>query len=114
MKTINRLAAIMVFSITICSFYSFNVYSQENESSKATTEAKKINPTLEKGIGLYKHENYDEAIGVLKKARLEEPQSTLAAYYLGLTYKQTQDYNAAVPHLRDAITMSPKIIGALI
>ena len=79
-----------------------------------TAPEKKINPTLEKGIGLYKHENFDEALGVLKKARLEEPQSTLAAYYLGLTYKQMQNYNEAAPHLRDAVTMPPKIKGALI
>jgi tetratricopeptide (TPR) repeat protein len=75
---------------------------------------KSLNPTLEKGIGLYKHENFDEALGVLRKARVEEPKSTLAAYYLGLTYKQMQNYNEAVPHLRDAVTISPKIKGALI
>lgn len=85
-------------------------FSQEAEQN----ETKKLNPTLERGIGLYKHENFDEALGVLKKARLEEPQSTLAAYYVGLTYKQMQNYKEAVPHLRDAVSMPPKIKGALI
>ena len=77
-------------------------------------QEKKVNPTLEKGIGQYKHENYDEAVITLKKAREEEPSSTLAAYYLGLTYKQVQNYSDAVPPLRDAVTYSPKIKGALI
>jgi tetratricopeptide (TPR) repeat protein len=77
-------------------------------------EEKKINPTLEKGIGQYKHENYDEALVTLKKARDEEPASTLAAYYLGLTYKQLQNYGEAVTPLRNAVTYSPKIKGALI
>ncbi len=80
----------------------------------SSAEEKKVNPTLEKGIGQYKHENYDEALITLKKARGEEPASTLAAYYLGLTYKQLQDYSEAVPALRDAVTNSPKIKGALI
>ena len=61
-------------------------------------QEKKVNPTLEKGIGQYKHENYDEALGTLKTARQEEPESTLAAYYLGLTYKQLQ--NDAGGHYR--------------
>ena len=73
-----------------------------------------ISPTLEKGIGLYKHENFDEALDVLKKAREEDPNSTLAAYYLGLNYKQLQNYKTAIPNLRDAVTYNPKIKGALI
>ncbi len=76
--------------------------------------AEKLSPTLEKGIGQYKHENYDEAAVTLKKAREEDPKSTLAAYYLGLTYKQVQDYKEAIPNLRDAVTNPPKIKGALI
>lgn len=73
----------------------------------------KLSPILEKGIGQYKHENFDEAITTLQEARKEDPQSTLAAYYLGLAYKQTQDYKEAVPNLRDAVSYSPKIKGAL-
>lgn len=103
---------ISLAAATIILVFNFSgiVFSQET----AQDETKKLNPTLEKGIGLYKHENFDEALGVLKKARQEEPQSTLAAYYVGLTYKQMQNYKEAVPHLRDAVTMSPKIKGALI
>ncbi len=73
----------------------------------------KISAVLEKGIGQYKHENYDEALITLKSAQSEAPQSSLAAYYLGLTYKQLQDYEKAIPHLKDAVTFSPKIKGAL-
>jgi len=77
-------------------------------------QEKKINPTLEKGIGQYKHENYDEALVTLKRAREEEPESTLAAYYLGLACKQLQNYADAVGPLTDAVTYNPKIKGALI
>ena len=71
-------------------------------------------PTLEKGIGAYKHENYEEALPLLMKAREEDPDSTLAAYYLGLDYKQLQNYRKAIPNLRDAVSKAPKIKGALI
>jgi Tfp pilus assembly protein PilF len=74
----------------------------------------KVSATLERGIGQFKHENYDEALPLLKQAREEDPSSTLAAYYLGLDYKQLQDYKSAIPHLKDAVTNKPKIIGALI
>jgi len=106
LKTLAKLT-VAVMLMMACS------YSYGEESAPAAPE-KKLNATLEKGIGLYKHENFDEALGVLKQARIEEPQSTLAAYYLGLTYKQMQNYNEATPHLRDAVTLTPKIKGALI
>jgi len=76
-------------------------------------EEKKINPSLEQGIAQYKHENYEEALALLKKAREEQPTDTLGAYYLGLTYKQLQDYKNAVVPLREAVTYTPKIKGAL-
>lgn len=69
---------------------------------------------LEKGIWHYKHENYEEALLSLKKAREEKPDSSLAAYYLGLTYKRLQDYDAARPHLEASVSLRPKIKGALI
>ncbi len=82
--------------------------------SFSLSQEEKLSPTLERGIGLYKHENFDEALDVLKKARDEDPTSTLAAYYLGLDYKQLQNYKMAIPNLRDAVTYTPKIKGALI
>ncbi|MCK4463477.1 MAG: tetratricopeptide repeat protein, partial [Candidatus Omnitrophica bacterium] len=103
MKKIKILFSILII-LQLNLFTFSSVFSQE----------KKIDPTIEKGIGQYKHENYDEALITLKKARSEDPKSTLAAYYLGLTYKQLQDYNEAIVHLKDAVTFSPKIKGALI
>ena len=97
----------IVVMLTIVSLLSFMVtpFCQSAEE--------KISVVLEKGIGQYKHENYDEALITLKKARQEDPQSTLAAYYLGLTYKQLQNYQEAISNLKDAVTFSPKIKGAL-
>lgn len=96
MQYIKCMLFLFVFSLLI-----FTCYAQEN-------------PLIEEGISLYRQENYDEAIDVLKKVRKEEPTSTLAAYYLGLTYKQIQDYKSALPHLKAAVTYTPKIKGALL
>jgi tetratricopeptide (TPR) repeat protein len=68
---------------------------------------------LEKGIAQYKEENYEEAIGILKKAREENPDSSTAAYYLGLAYKQTIDYPDAAVQLRDAANLQPRIKEAV-
>ncbi len=77
-------------------------------------QAEPLSESLEQGIGAYKHENFEEALPLLKKARAEAPDSTLAAYYLGINYKQLEKHEEAIPHLRAAVTGSPKIIGALI
>ncbi len=70
--------------------------------------------TLENGISLYKQENYDEALLLLRKALEEDPNSSLAAYYLGITYKQVQNYKEAKEQLINAVSLTPKIKEALL
>ncbi|MBA4418101.1 MAG: hypothetical protein C0392_09350 [Syntrophus sp. (in: bacteria)] len=69
---------------------------------------------LEKGIKDFKEENYEEALEMFIEARKLEPTSTTAAFYLGLTYKITENCKDAVPHLRDAVTFTPPIKEALV
>jgi predicted negative regulator of RcsB-dependent stress response len=67
---------------------------------------------LEKGIEEYKTENYEEAVDILLAARYEQPASSIAAFYLGLTYKQMREYKLAERNLREAITLSPPVKDA--
>lgn len=69
---------------------------------------------LEKGIKEFNEENYEEALQYLQDARKIEPTSSSAAFYLGITYKILEDYRSAVPHLRDAVTFTPRIKEALV
>jgi tetratricopeptide (TPR) repeat protein len=69
--------------------------------------------TLQKGILQYQRESYDEAMETLRQARGEDPASTRASYYLGLTHKRLQDYKGARTYLTEAVEGSPKIIEAL-
>ena len=70
--------------------------------------------SLQEGIDQYKAGKYDEAIKALEKARAEDPKSSVAAFFLGLAYKQTMDYEKAVAPLTDAVTLTPKVKEALI
>ena len=106
-------AAILSLSVTTSFVLTSEAQNTQKEEQSKELSAQKVNSPLELGIGQYKHENYEEALNLLKKVRQEAPQSTLAAYYLGLTYKQLQNYKEAIPCLKDAVTYSPKIKGAL-
>jgi tetratricopeptide (TPR) repeat protein len=64
---------------------------------------------LDKGISEFKAENYEEAIQFLIKAREQQPESSMAAYYLGMTYNQMGEYRQASKHLRDAIRLTPSV-----
>lgn len=70
--------------------------------------------SLDKGVIQYQRENYDEALGLLKAAKQEDPQSTRVSYYLGLTYKKMEDYKQSQLFLTEAVEGSPKIKEALL
>src|SRR3989304_2001174 len=67
------------------------------------------NPALNHGIADLKAENYEEAVANLTKARKNDPSSSIAAYYLGLAYKQQQEYKEAIVNLKDAVTLRPGV-----
>jgi len=69
---------------------------------------------LQEGIEQYKLENYEEAVDKLLQARKQEPTSSVAAFFLGLAYKQMMDYPNAALHLKDAVTNPPRIKDALV
>jgi Tfp pilus assembly protein PilF len=71
-------------------------------------------PLVQKGMEEYKDESYEEAIVTLTKARNEDPSSSIAAFFLGMSYKQTLDYDKALVNLRDAVTLTPRIKEALV
>lgn len=53
-------------------------------------------PSLIEGIKQYKEEKYEQAVEILVKARKEDPKSSVAAFFLGLAYKQIMDYPKAL------------------
>lgn len=62
---------------------------------------------FKKAQWLFQHENYEEALTLLKELRVSNPQSSEIACYLGMTYKRLQDFLAAKPHLEAAVTLQP-------
>jgi len=74
-----------------------------------------VPPTLQEGIEQYRQENYEEAIEILTKVWGEqEPQSPVAAFFLGMAYKQVMDYPQASVHLEAAVTLTPRVKEALL
>lgn len=70
--------------------------------------------SLQPGIDLYQDEQYSESIPLLMKAREEQPASSSAAFFLGMAYKQTGQYEEAIANLREAATLAPRIKEALV
>lgn len=71
-------------------------------------------PTLADGIKQYQSENYEEAIDILTKVRKLDPKSTMAAFFLGMAYKQTNNMAAAEQNLKDATISQPAIKEAAV
>lgn len=67
---------------------------------------------LEKGIAEYKSENFEEAVEYLLEARKKLPGSSVAAFYLGLSYKQTGIYRQALSNFKDALSLTPPVTDA--
>jgi len=67
---------------------------------------------LKKGIEEYGAENYEEALELLQKASEQQPGSSVVAFYLGLTYKQTGKYKEAAKRYRDALLFTPPVLDA--
>ena len=72
------------------------------------------NPYLQEGIKQYQQESYEEAIEALGKARKADANSSMAAFFLGMAYKQINDLPNAANNLRDAVVLEPKIKEAFV
>lgn len=66
------------------------------------------------GIEKYRNRNYNEAIEILTEARMEDSKSSVAAFFLGMAYKQSMEYEKAYDNLKDAVTLTPRIKEALV
>ena len=83
-------------------------------SQAAVAQNGGFDDTLKEGIYEFRHENYDEALVIFNKLFQENPKSSLVAYYLGLTYKRQENCVESRHYLELAVTLTPKIKGALI
>lgn len=81
--------------------------------SSSPASSQTDNP-LHEGIRQYQADNYEEAVELFLKARQQDPASTTAAFWLGMAYKQQNNFQEAVVPLTDAVTMSPPLKEALV
>jgi len=71
-------------------------------------------PSLREAIDQYEKENYEEAIEALELLRKRDPSSSLTAFFLGMAYKQTQDFPRAASQLEAAVTIRPPVREAVV
>ncbi len=69
---------------------------------------------FEQGLNEFKAENYEEALPYFLEARSADKGSARIAYYIGLTYKAMEKYNDAIPYLKDAATLTPRVDEAVV
>jgi tetratricopeptide (TPR) repeat protein len=100
-KIATRISSFSLISLFFILLFPLNIYCQQSES-------------LNKGIDEYRDESYEEAIVTPNRARDDEPGSSAAAFFLGMAYKQTMDYEKALTNLLDAVNLTPRIKEALI
>jgi tetratricopeptide (TPR) repeat protein len=67
---------------------------------------------LDEGIAQYRAENFEEAQALFEKARAEQPDSSVAAFYLGMARKQGGDLTGAIKNLTDSVTLKPPVLDA--
>jgi len=93
----NRSILCLILFISISLYPSFSFPWQED---------------LKKGIEEYRAENFEEAFDLLYKARHENRESSVIAFYLGLVYKQTGDHDKASLYFKEAIDLKPPVVEA--
>jgi tetratricopeptide (TPR) repeat protein len=69
---------------------------------------------FDQGMKEFQQENYEEALQYFLDAGTADAESSRIAYHLGLTYKMIENYIAAIPYLRKAVTLSPRVDEALV
>ena len=62
---------------------------------------------LIQGVNNFRLGNYEEALDEFTTARAQDPQSSVAAYYLGVTLKKMEQFQNAIPPLMAAVTLQP-------
>jgi len=97
-----RLAALLLIAtFTLnASFPPSKGYSQEQDK-------------IDKAVTLYQHDNFEEALALLKELRAGDGQSSTIAYYLGLTFKKMQNFVEARSALEAAAALSPPVDNAI-
>ncbi|MFC1807575.1 tetratricopeptide repeat protein [Candidatus Omnitrophota bacterium] len=88
----------IIISVIIVSFLPNNLFAAEDIPEKSK---------MDEALWFYQHENYEEALVLFHELDKEKPVDKTIEYYLGVTYKQLQDYTSALPHLEAAAELDP-------
>lgn len=83
-------------------------------SSQSIATKTAVSDNIARGTLNLKEENFEEALVDFKLAREQDPKSSMAAYFLGITYKKMMEFENARVNLTDAVTLNPAVAEAVI
>jgi len=69
---------------------------------------------FQEGVSQYYAENYEEAIEIFQELQTRDFRSPQLPFFLGMTYKQTGDFERALKPLRDSAAMKPPVKEAAV
>ena len=69
------------------------------------------NEALSKGLEEYQAGNFEESLGLLEKAKLNEPENSNIALYAGIAALETGDYGKAIEWLTETRINQPITYG---
>ena len=98
--------------ISLCAIPAITGYAQESQQRPQAPAA--APDYLQRGITDLTEGNYEEAVEDFTKARERDPDSAIAAYYLGSAYKKAQDYDNALKHLKEAVSNRSAVKAAFL
>lgn len=102
-----KLNSLMLFAVLAVGSSAFPAFAQNAERPQEQTSPPVSESALRQGVQDYRSGSYEEALEGLEKARALEPQSSVAAYYLGATLNRMQRFEDAIPNLKDATSIQP-------
>lgn len=103
-KSFPQPRCLLFFCLMLCTYLPFPSFQPKAWGLESSL--------LEKAISEYQQERFEEALELLTDIRRQDPSSSTAAFYLGLTYKQTGNYGEAARNYLDALELSPRINNA--
>ncbi len=89
-----------------------SILPKKTSSEITSYQDRTFQDLLKEGVTQYRSENFDEALEIFLHARERFKDSSVLAYYLGLTYKQLGEYKKALGYFKESVQLRPSVLDA--
>jgi tetratricopeptide (TPR) repeat protein len=111
----SKRALLPIILLAAALVFAYPPYARSETSSPQSPQSDEgVSAFIRRGTARLKEGRYEEAVEEFRTARRRDPGSSMAAYMLGLAYLKSQDYREASAHLKEAVTLRPRVREALV